>query len=238
MSVIVSWMDQKFYPNVAGNWDDDLFRLQILNYFDSKMVILDVGAGAGIVPQMNFKGHVARVCGVDPDPRVRENPYLDEGKEAFAENIPYPNESFDIVFSDNVLEHLANPSEVFVEIQRVLKPGGVFLIKTPNKRHYVPLVARLTPHAFHGFYNRLRGRRSEDTFPTLYRANSPKDLKRLADDARLELIDIQHIESRPEYLRISFLTYWFGILYERLTNRFQRLSGIRVLLIGIFRKPK
>jgi len=35
---------------------------------------------------MNFKGVVARVCGVDLDPRVKNNPYLDEGRMTDAAN--------------------------------------------------------------------------------------------------------------------------------------------------------
>jgi ubiquinone/menaquinone biosynthesis C-methylase UbiE len=90
---------------------------------------------------MNFRGLVARVCGIDPDPRVGANPYLDEGKVAVGEDIPYPDTNFDIVFADNVLEHLQNPSLVFQEVARILKPGGLFLVKTPNKLHYMPLMA-------------------------------------------------------------------------------------------------
>jgi len=57
-----------------------MFRDKIMQYLAKSATVLDLGAGAGIVQQMNFKGLVARVCGVDPDPRVELNPYLDEGK--------------------------------------------------------------------------------------------------------------------------------------------------------------
>lgn len=237
MSRWISFLDRRFYPGSFDNWDDQIFREVILDHCEAGFHVLDVGAGAGIVPHMNFKGCVARVCGVDPDPRVAENPYLDEGKVAMAESLPYTESSFDIVFSDNVLEHLENPKAVFVEVARVLKPGGRLLVKTPNKRHYVPLIARLTPHWFHRFFNRMRGRESEDTFPTRYRANSPRDFRSLAAASGLEVDDIKQIEDRPEYLRISWLTYLFGIAYERLVNRIEFLSGFRVLLIGEFKKP-
>jgi SAM-dependent methyltransferase len=82
--------------------------------------------------QMNFRGLAARVCGVDLDPRVVDNPALDEGRVANADRIPYENERFDVVFSDNVLEHLDEPLSVFREVARVLKPGGRFLFKTPK----------------------------------------------------------------------------------------------------------
>jgi ubiquinone/menaquinone biosynthesis C-methylase UbiE len=181
---------------------------------------------------------VERVCGIDPDERVVDNPYLDEGKVSMAEKIPYPAESFDLVFSDNVLEHLDYPQEVFAEIQRVLKPGGILLVKTPNKRHYMPLISRLTPHWFHRAFNRARGRREpEDTFPTRYRANSVMAFKALAKGSNLELEKVRLVEGRPEYLRFSSVTYIIGWWYERLVNRFDALAGFRILLIGKFRKP-
>jgi len=235
--MFVHWLDKKLYPEYKGNWDDQLFRESILDNVQPNSHILDVGAGAGIVPQMNFRGHVERVCGIDPDNRVVDNPYLDEGKVSMAEQIPYPVNSFDLVFSDNVLEHLEHPHEVFVEVHRVLKPGGIFLVKTPNKRHYVPLIARLTPLWFHRAFNRMRGREYEDTFPTQYRANSVSDFQDLANASKLELESVRLVEGRPEYLRFSSVTYVLGWWYERLVNRFDALSGFRVLLIGEFRKP-
>ncbi len=111
--------------------------------------MLDIGAGAGILPQMNFKGEVARICGVDLDPRVVDNPMLDEGRVADAGGIPYDDAVFDMAFADNVFEHLEQPLDVFREVARVLKPGGKLLFKTPNRRHYVPTFARLTPHSVH-----------------------------------------------------------------------------------------
>lgn len=236
MNSLVKWLDRKFYPGTEDNWDDHLFRELIMRFCQPESHILDVGAGAGIVSPMNFKGQVARVCGIDPDSRVTQNPYLDEGKVAMAEHIPYDDSTFDIVFSDNVLEHLDNPEEVFAEVRRVLKPGGTFLVKTPNKLHYVPLVATLTPHRFHRFFNKLRGRKEADTFPTRYRANTPQALRKISDQVNLSIQEVRLIESRPEYLRINPVTYVVGILYERLVNRFDTLSRFRVLLMGVMCK--
>lgn len=233
---MVRWLDRMFYPDVEDSWDDRRFRDFVLKHLDKDCTLLDLGAGAGIVSEMNFRGRAAHVCGLDPDPRVLENPYLDEAKVGLGERIPWPDACFDVVIADNVLEHLSVPEAVFGEASRVLKPGGKFLFKTPNKTHYMPLIARMTPHGFHRYYNKLRGRASEDTFPTLYRANSRRDIAALAAKVSLHPAELKIIESRPEYLRVSAVTYLGGIAYERLVNSTDLLERFRILLMGSLEK--
>lgn len=233
---INNWMDKTIYRQYQDYWDDILFREYILNQLRPDMDVLDLGAGAGIVAEMNFRGLARRVCGVDPEPRVADNPYLDEAKIGTGEAIPWQDGSFDMVFADNVLEHLSDPVGVFEEVCRVLRPGGVFLFKTPNKWHYMPIIARLTPTSFHRYYNRVRGRAYQDTFPTLYRANSPRDIDALARRAGLRATEFRLIEGRPEYLRLNALTYAVGALYERVVNATDALSILRILLMGKLEK--
>lgn len=237
MRTITSWIDQACYKSYEKNWDDLLFRERILTYIKPDSVVLDLGAGAGIVSQMHFKGLARRVCGVDLDPRVVDNPMLDEGRVSDAGEIPYEQGIFDLVFSDNVFEHLDEPLQVYKEVARVLKPGGVLLFKTPNKWHYMPTIARMTPHGFHQFVNRLRGRAEVDTFPTRYRSNTKGDVERLAQQAGLTVERIERIEGRPEYLRMTWSTYLVGLLYERVVNVTSLLAPFRILLVGTLRKP-
>jgi SAM-dependent methyltransferase len=125
-----------------------------------------------------------------------------------------------------------------MEIERVLKPGGVFLFKTPNRWHYMPTIARFTPHGFHQFVNKIRGRAVVDTFPTQYRANSKSDIRRLALQTGFMLESLERIEGRPEYLRMTGFTYLMGATYERLVNTSSVFEVFRVLLIGILRKSQ
>jgi SAM-dependent methyltransferase len=235
---LVEWMDQRLYPEQGDNWDDSLFRREVLKDLRPDDDLLDLGAGAGIVTQMDFRGFARRICGVDPDERVVGNPYLDEGKVGVGEAIPYEDASFDVVIADNVLEHLAAPEAVFSEVARVLKPGGRFLVKTPNKWHYMPVIARLTPTSFHRFVIRVRrSREMEDVFPTRYRVNSRRALRHYAELAGLRVRRVIEFEGRPEYLRVHPVSYAFGSLYERLVNRWRWLSPFRVLLVAALEKP-
>ena len=237
MSKLVNWLDKKLYPDYSDNWDDELFRIQIMSHIQPEHCILDLGAGAGIVSQMNFKGMAEKICGLDPDPRVKHNPYLDEGRIGLGQDIPYPDNTFDIVFADNVLEHIDSPEGVLGEIYRVLKPGGCFLGKTPNKYHYMPLIARITPHRFHQFVNKLRGRETVDTFPTRYRINEPKSVTSYGIKTGFKVRDIQLIEGRPEYLRMSAPSYLLGWLYERIVNSSDVFAPLRIILICTLEKP-
>jgi len=58
-------------------------------------------------------------------------------------NIPFDNDSFDIVFSSNVLEHVEDLAQINKEIRRVLKPGGyaVHIMPTPSWRFWTTLSA-------------------------------------------------------------------------------------------------
>jgi len=233
---VKKYLDENRYGQFGDNWDDLLFRQEIERTLQNNHSLLDLGAGAGIVSHMNFKGMAARVVGVDLDPRVTENPFLDKGIIIDGVTLPFPDGEFDIVISDNVLEHLENPSAIFSEVFRVLKKGGCFLVKTPNKFHYMPLVASLTPTSFHRYVNRLRGRDSEDTFPTLYRVNSKRSVGRLSTETGFSSCKVSLIEGRPEYLRMYSLTYVFGYIYERFVNSSNIFQNFRILLIAVMQK--
>jgi SAM-dependent methyltransferase len=218
-------------------WDNQQFRETILPHLHRDAQVLDLGAGSGLVRETHFRGLVARVCGLDPDERVLQNPHLDEAHMGMGEAIPHPDATFDVVFANNVLEHLDHPQIVFREIARVLKPGGRFFAKTPNRWHYVPLIAAWTPHWFHQAINQHRGRQRSDTFPTCYLANSPRTIRRLADAACLQVNQVTLIEGRPEYLRFNAATYLAGWCYERCVNRLPGLSNFRVVLMIELSKP-
>jgi len=238
MSALTSYFDRAFYPELTDNWDDQFFRRAIEAKLTPDSIVLDLGAGAGIVAEMNFRGKVARVCGVDLDPRVCDNPHLDEGLIADGGSIPYDDDTFDVIFADNVMEHIADPAAIYGEVWRTLKPGGIFLFKTPNKTHYMPTIARITPHSFHEFVNNLRGRKEIDTFPTLYRTNTASSIQYWAQRTGFVDCRVRRIEGRPEYLRINSLLYAFGILYERIVNCARLLEPFRILIIAEMKKPQ
>ena len=159
---------------------------------------------------MNFKAAGRCVFGIDVDLAISANRQIDGGCVGDASRLPFRDGAFDVVYADNVLEHLDRPELVFAEVARVLKPGGRFLVKTPNAWHYVTVLARLTPHRFHQWINARRGRHHADTFPTQVPREHSNGARALAATAGLEVASIVSVESRPEYARINPALYLFG----------------------------
>lgn len=234
--MLVKKLDSIFYPTLKNNWDDDLFRDKVLENLSEEMTMLDVGAGSGKLPQMNFRGACRQVVGIDPDESVLTNPHLDQSYVASGESIPFDSETFDIAISDNVWEHIEYPKEFLREIWRVLKLNGLYLAKTPNALHYVSLIGKITPHWFHEAINSLRGRSHSDTFETHYKLNSRDTIFSSAQDAGYKVEFFRSYEGRPEYLRVSALTYLFGIAYERIVNYAEFMEKFRVIHVVGLRK--
>jgi SAM-dependent methyltransferase len=233
----VAALQRRFYPDVVARDPVARFVNRLEAIVKPGDRVLDIGAGAGELNAYALKGRVRQIVGVDLDPRVATNPLLDAGLTADIYALPFRDNSFDVVFSIYVLEHVDRPSALAAEIGRILRPGGLCFVLTPNLLHYVTVTSRVTPTAFHRWVNAWRGRAAEDTFPTCYRLNSRRALRRHFSAAGLDTVSIDVIEVQPNYLSFSAFTYALGVAYERLVNATESLSSLRVNLIGLFRKP-
>jgi predicted SAM-dependent methyltransferase len=84
------------------------------------------------------------------------------------------------VVADHVLEHVseADAPGVASEVLRVLRPGGWFPARTPNKWGMIGVGARAVPNSVHTrFLHRLQtGRKDEDVFPVEYHMNTRPQL--------------------------------------------------------------
>jgi SAM-dependent methyltransferase len=96
---------------------------------------LDLGCGDGELAEVMLSKMGVRWTGLDIDPDdaklARARGVYESVHVAPAWNIPEPDASFDLVFSNSVLEHVDNLDDVLAEVARVLKPGGRLVFTVP-----------------------------------------------------------------------------------------------------------
>ena len=110
-----------------------LDKINVKNY-----TILDAGCGKGEnCDSLTIQHPNAKIIGMDI-----HLPDLNIAKEKFGNRVEFihsdclkmklPNECVDIVISNQVIEHITDYNQYIYEIFRVLKPGGLLIISTPN----------------------------------------------------------------------------------------------------------
>jgi SAM-dependent methyltransferase len=170
-----------------------------------------------------FQGKVAKVIGVDLHPGIRDHPYLDE-RHVIGPNdsLPFQPGTIDVVVADWVFEHLDDPAQYASEMARLVPPGGWVCARTVNRWGYVGIGARLLPNRIHARFvpKLIPVARSEDVFPTLYRINSLRDIRRWFSPVAWENHSYL-VNNTPRYFGHSTLLF-------RATDLFQRLVPYRL----------
>jgi len=111
----------------------------VARYVQPGAEILEVGS-APMILTLALARQGYRVAGVDIDPSRFERAISEQGLHVVdcnveTEPLPFADASFDAVILNEVLEHLRiNPVAALREARRVLRPGGVLLLSTPNLR--------------------------------------------------------------------------------------------------------
>ena len=119
-----------------GNLQTNLEFLAQTDLLKPKDRILEIGCGIGtVVYELSGKGH--DVAGIDISGEAIEygrKKYGDIRLEVqAAETLPYEDESFEVVLSFDLFEHIAEIDKHISEVRRVLRPGGYYLFQTPNR---------------------------------------------------------------------------------------------------------
>src|SRR3990172_6502497 len=111
-------------------------RLKKLEQYSENKIenFLDLGCGEGLM-LLEALNRGWKVYGVD----ITDN-RVDDAKSKYIVfyktdllDAKLPENYFDCVYCDSVLEHILNPMEYLREINRILKPGGVVYIGVPNE---------------------------------------------------------------------------------------------------------
>lgn len=185
--------------------------------------VLDLGCGDGHFATIAFDTPIS--VGIDPWTEPIREAAQRGGYCGLAQadggNMPFPNDYFNAVISNSVLEHIPHIDAVIREVGRVLKPGALFLFCVPNHQFSASLsggawLDRLSMNRFgdgyRDFFNRIARHQHLDPPETWH--------------SRLQAAGMQ-IERwwnyySPEAMRISEWGHYFGLpslLSRKLTGR-------------------
>jgi len=108
----------------------------------SGATVLDAGCGTGYGTQTLAMSGARRVVGVDISEEAiaySRREFSDEDCEFVLgdlEQLPFEEDSFDVVVCFEVIEHVEHRSAVIAELRRVLRPSGILVLSSPNRGVY------------------------------------------------------------------------------------------------------
>jgi len=119
----ISRFEQRFFPTL---------RAEALSLLPTNARILEVGAGTGL----NFIHYPAGASGVasEPNPemlnlaREKQRPPRVSLVQNCAEQLPFPDDSFEAAFATLVFCSVASPPAAFAELRRVVRGGGTIIL--------------------------------------------------------------------------------------------------------------
>jgi len=214
------------------------FDALIARHMHPEAVVLDAGCSRGD-PDLPALQRGRLLIGSDMDLLgLRANTLADGCVLTPLSALPFGDNTFDVIASKWVAEHLEEPLADFAECQRVLKPGGVLILLTPNAYSLFSTISRMIPYRLKQLMKgNMFGLHEEDTFRTWYRANTRGQLARLMAQAGLEPVSFEllpgmwtfFIFSRPVARMVRVLEYG--------QMRVPGLRGAATYIIGAWRKP-
>jgi GT2 family glycosyltransferase/glycosyltransferase involved in cell wall biosynthesis/2-polyprenyl-3-methyl-5-hydroxy-6-metoxy-1,4-benzoquinol methylase len=131
---------------VPGKVDPDLFNEHFARYmyarpYCSNRKVLDAGCGVGYGTAYLAEA-ASQVIGIDFDLEAIRYARACYGRRNSSyvvgdcQKLPFAPQSFDVIVSFELIEHLPDASSYLQEVQRVLKDGGIFVVSTPNRPVY------------------------------------------------------------------------------------------------------
>ena len=144
---------------IPGEVDPDLWNEHVARYAFAGRVapgrrVLDAGCGSGY-GAAELAREASQVLGIDIAQEAveyaREHYTADNLRfeRASCLEVPAAEAAFDLVVAFEIIEHLSDWRAFLLEVKRVMVPGGLFLVSTPNKVYYAEARAELGPNPFH-----------------------------------------------------------------------------------------
>jgi SAM-dependent methyltransferase len=188
---------------------------------------LDLGCGSNIIiaenPIQGFK------IGLDREvhPRLESRQFC----AGDAYHLPFVDQSFDLITSRYLLEHLQEPERMIKEVSRTLRPQGSFLLQTTNRKNLWTRLSRLIPFSFKkSLFEKLHLADITGVHETLYRMNYPELFPEYVCGMKLERLFL--IE---DLLRFGKLIFWASYLYLSVLE-WLGMESHRSNILAVYRK--
>lgn len=183
--LVIKWTNQFKWRKDFLKWQEERiwqekYQDKIIDFLEKfipdlkNKKILDLGCGmGGFLVAMKKRGY--DIEGLEPNSDYRKIAIL-RGKRygleikvtaGFGEKMPFPNNSFDFIFCNNVLEHCENPIEILKESYRILKPDGQIYVTVINRlgfkdSHYHLRFINWMPRILGEYIIKMRGLQKEN----------------------------------------------------------------------------
>ncbi|MBX9888408.1 MAG: class I SAM-dependent methyltransferase [Flavobacteriaceae bacterium] len=139
------WTGERIETNIYGDVTvEHLHRYSLATLFIKNKIVLDIASGEGYGSYLMARS-AKKVIGVDIDQEavdLSRTKYKNENLSFLrgsADLIPLDNDSVDVLISFETIEHHDKHHEMFLEIKRVLKPDGILIMSSPDKKYYSDL---------------------------------------------------------------------------------------------------
>jgi len=235
----MSWQNdyyERFYCR-NSDWMDGTTEFHSLckRHISEKSKVLEIGAGPSNKTSAFLLKISKLLVGLDVDEAVKENNSLSRAYVYDGKKFPFEDESFEAVVSNYVLEHVEEPAFLCHEISRVLVQGGVFVFRTPNIYHYVPMLSRCLPMWLSNWARNLPAD-AHDPYPTFYRFNSVDKCKHILHSTGFKVLEMSLVEKEPSYGMKSKFLFFPLLAYERIVNYTEKLDFLRSNIFCAARK--